>query len=454
MTRRCTSALFLCLLLATTLWGQDVRTRVDEYFTHLAKLQRFSGTVLFAKDGQILLSKGYGLANHEWDIPNTPQTKFRLGSITKQFTAMAIMQLEERGLLKVDDPIIKYVPDYPKATGEKITIHHLLTHTSGIPNFTSFPEYQKTMMSPSPAEKTLDRFKDKPLDFTPGEKFNYSNSGYVLLGLIVEKVSGKAYDVFLQENIFGPLGMKNTGYEHWATVLKNRASGYDYTPKGLVNPAYLDMTIPGGAGALYSTVEDLYLWDQALYTEKLVKKATMERIVKPWISAGPQASYGYGWMLSTLSNHKAVAHGGGINGFSTLIARFPEDRATFIFLRNVLRPGGPNLQRDMAALLFGDKVELFQEKVAVKVDPKIYDAYVGRYELRPDFVFTVTREGDRLMTQVTNQPKIEVRPLSETRFFAVGPDAEISFSKNEKGEVDKLILHQGGRDQPAKRLPN
>ena len=454
MTRRHGTVVFLCLFLATALCGQDVRTRADEYFTHLAKLQRFSGTVLLAKDGQILLSKGYGMANHEWDIPNAPQTKFRLGSITKQFTAMAIMQLEERGLLKVDDPVTKYVPDYPKATGDKITIHHLLTHTSGIPNFTSFPEYQKTMMSPSPAEKTLERFKDKPLDFTPGEKFNYSNSGYVLLGLIVEKVSGKPYDTFLQENIFGPLGMKNTGYERWDVVLKNRASGYDLSPRGLVNSAYLDMTIPGGAGALYSTVEDLYLWDQALYTEKLVKNATMERIVKSWITAGPMGSYGYGWAVNTVANHKIVAHGGGINGFQTLIARFPEERGTFIFLRNVLRPGGPNLQRDMTALLFGEKVELFQEKVAVKVDPKIYDAYVGRYELRPGFVFTVTRDGDRLMTQATGQPQAEIRPLSETRFFAVGPDAELSFGKNEKGEVDKLILHQGGRDQPAKRLPN
>jgi len=170
-------------LLPISCSGQSIESEVDEYISAWLKMERFSGSILIANDGNILIKKGYGMANYELSFPNSPQTKFLLGSLTKQFTAVAIMQLQEKGLLKVDDLIKKYIPNYPH--GEKITIHHLLTHTSGTPNFTSFPEYRKTMMLPSPVEKTIERFKDKPLEFNPGEKYKYSNSGYILLGFII-----------------------------------------------------------------------------------------------------------------------------------------------------------------------------------------------------------------------------------------------------------------------------
>jgi len=227
------SLLLLFVLTATTCVAQDIEAKVDGYISPYLKIGNFSGSILIAKEGRILLSKGYGMANLEHDVPNTPQTIFRLGSVTKQFTSMAIMQLQEKQLLNVDDPIAKYLPTYPN--GEEITIHHLLTHTSGVPDFTSFPDYEKTMMLPSPVEKTIERFKDKPLEFTPGEKFKYSNSGYILLGYIIEKVSGKSYEEFLKENIFQPLNMMNTGYDHHHTLLKHRASGYSIGGGGLTN---------------------------------------------------------------------------------------------------------------------------------------------------------------------------------------------------------------------------
>ena len=228
------------------------------------KRDHFSGSILIARDGKVLFSQGYGMANLEHDVPNTPQTKFRLGSITKQFTAMAIMILQERGKLNVQDKVKKYLPDAPKAWDE-ITIHHLLTHTSGIPNYTAFPEFLKTLPVRVTLKELIAKFKDKPLDFKPGEKFRYSNSGYVVLGQIIETASGQNYPTFMKEAIFDPLEMNDTGYDNATAIIKHRASGYTRR-LGIVltNCDYVDMSIPHAAGALYSTVEDLLKWDQAL----------------------------------------------------------------------------------------------------------------------------------------------------------------------------------------------
>jgi len=425
--------------------GQDIELKVDGYINAWLQMEKFGGSILIAKDGNILLKKGYGMANCELEVPNTPQSKFLLGSVTKQFTAMAIMQLQEKGLLNVSDFIKKYISEYPH--GEKITIHHLLTHTSGTPDFTDFPEYRKTMMLPSPVEKIIERFKDKPLEFNPGEKYKYSNSGYILLGYIIEKASGKSYEEFLGENIFTPLNMMNSGYGHTKPVLRNRAAGYSRGKDGLVNASYIDMSIPHGAGALYSTVEDLYLWDRALYTEKLLNKSSLDKIFTPF-----KEKYGYGWGITNLFNRKRISHGGGINGFTTNISRYVDDDACIIVLSNFDHSPTSKISRDLAAILFGEKYELPKEQVEIKVDPKIYDAYVGQYELSPDFTIVVTKENDRLFVRATGQPKVEIYPESETKFFLKVVDAKITFVKDDKNRVMQLILHQGGQDQLAKKV--
>jgi CubicO group peptidase (beta-lactamase class C family) len=286
--------------------NQELPAKVDDYVNGLVKANQFSGSILVARDGKVLVSKGYAMANLEYEAPNTPQTRFRLGSITKQFTATAIMMLEERGKLNVQDSVCKYVTDCP-ATWQAVTIRHLLSHTSGIPNFTSFPDYIKTMTQPTTMDSLIARFKDKPLDFQPGEQWRYSNSGYVLLGHIIEKLSGKSYEAFLQENIFDPLKMTNTGYDSPARIIKNRAAGYETKGEAMVNASYLDMTIPHAAGALYSTVEDLYLWDQALYTEKLISKKSFDAMFTP-----VKNDYGYGWGIGKQYGLTRIAHGGGI----------------------------------------------------------------------------------------------------------------------------------------------
>src|SRR4051812_11811550 len=281
-------------------------SKVEEYMDARVKRDHFSGSVLIARDGKVLFSRGYGMANLEHDVPNTPQTKFRLGSITKQFTAMAILILQERGKLKVEDKVKKYLPDAPKAWDE-ITIRHLLTHTSGIPNYTAYPEFLKTLPVRVTLKELIAKFKDRPLDFKPGETFRYSNSGYVVLGQVIETAAGEGYASFLNKTIFTPLGMKDTGYDSLEPIIKHRASGYTRRLGiALTNCDYVDMSIPHAAGALYSTVEDLLKWDQALYTEKLVPRKSLEAMFTPF-----KDNYGYGWGIDKKRGRALDAPRGG-----------------------------------------------------------------------------------------------------------------------------------------------
>lgn len=436
-----------CLLaLCVAARAQDLLPKFEEYAQAAAKAERFSGAILVARDGKVLVSRGYGMADFENDVPNTPETKFRLGSITKQFTAAAVLLLQERGKLSVQDSVCKYVAPCPDAW-QPVTIHHLLSHTAGVPDFTGFPDYARTMREPATVEGLVARFRDTPLDFKPGEDWKYSNSGYVLLGHVVEKVSGKSYESFLRENIFGPLGMTNTGYDHAAEVVKRRARGYAAGPDGPVNANYLDMSIPFAAGGLYSTVGDLYLWDQALYGEKLLKKSSLEAMF-----TAVRHGYGYGYGVAKLFNRRVLSHGGGIEGFRTSIQRFPDDRVTVIVLSNYEGANSGRIARDLAAIALGEKYEVPVERAVVKVDPKIYDAYAGEYELEPGFVFTITREGDRLMMQATGQGKAEAFPASETNFFFKVVRADITFVKDAAGRVTHLVLNQGGRQMNAKKI--
>lgn len=345
--------LFVSLFVfSTSGLSQTLQEKVDEYLNAWEKMGRFSGSVLIAKEGKVLFSKGFGMANHEHDIPNTTQTKFRTGSVGKQFTTASVMQLKEQGKLNVDDTLDKYIPDYPH--GDKITIHHLLTHTSGIVNVTSLPEFQQRIRLPTTLEQNIQLFKEKPLEFEPGEKFKYCNSGYLLLGYIIEKVSGQSYEEYLKDNIFGPLGMENSGYDHPSTILKHRASGYNLTKKGLINGPYNDMSAPHAGGALYSTVEDLLLWDQGLYTETILKKSSLDKMFTPF-----KGNYGYGWRIDEIFGHKRIHHGGSIiGGFQMHIARYVDDGILIVFMCNLQPVNTRKISEDLAAIVFGKEYEI------------------------------------------------------------------------------------------------
>jgi CubicO group peptidase (beta-lactamase class C family) len=334
------------LFLSSLIMAQDKAAKIDGLMKLYFDNGQFNGTVLVAESGKIIYKKGFGLADMEWNIPNKPDTKFRLGSITKQFTSLLILQLVEEGKLSLEDKLSDILPYYRADTGMKVTIHHLLTHTSGIPSYTNLPNFGREISrNPYPVEEFVKKFCSGDLEFEPGAKFSYNNSGYFLLGAVIEKISGKPYEKILEERIFKPLGMKNSGFDHHDTIMPNRASGYEQSLEGYSNAPYLDMSLPYAAGSLYSTVEDLFIWDQALYSDRLLSVKTKELIFKPHVQ-NPGGAYGYGWAVGKkkLPQSKRevsfVAHGGGINGFNTLIERYVDDKHLIVLLNNT---GGTNL---------------------------------------------------------------------------------------------------------------
>ena len=432
------------LLLATVGLAQDV-SRMDEVVQYNVSNKKFMGSVLVARSEEILLNKGYGSANLEWNIPNSPATKFRLGSVTKQFTAAAILLLEERGKLKTDDPVKKFMSDAPTAW-EKITIYHLLTHTSGIPNFTSFPDYPSQKPLAATPEKLVARFRDKPLDFQPGEKWSYSNSGYILLGYVLEKASGESYEKFLQENFFSRLGMKDSGYDSNSAIILKRASGYGPGKDGPMNAEFIHMSIPFSAGALYSTTEDLLRWQRGLFGGKLLSAASLAKMTKPF-----KDDYACGVGVRTVNGRRVIDHGGGIEGFNTFLAYYPDDKLTVVALSN-LNGGAPQqIVSQLAAIARGEKVELPSERKEISVAPKILEQFVGTYQLAPKVNMMITIEGGQLISQVSGQGKVPLFATSETKFFPKVVDAEIEFGKDDRGVVTHLVLHQGGRDMKASR---
>jgi CubicO group peptidase (beta-lactamase class C family) len=246
----------LAVFLQQAALAQDHAAKIQEVLAVAHKYRQFNGATLVAEYGKVVYKGAFGMANMEWNIPNTPDTKFRLGSITKQFTATVILQLVEQGKIKLNGKLSDYLPEYRKDVGDKVTIHHLLTHTSGIPSYTSQPGFAENVSrNPYKVDEFVKKYASGNLEFEPGSKFLYNNSGYFLLGAIIERVTGKPYEQVLKENIFDPLGMKNTGYDHYDTIIPKRATGYSKTPDGYTNAVYLDMSIPYAAGSLYSTVE-------------------------------------------------------------------------------------------------------------------------------------------------------------------------------------------------------
>jgi CubicO group peptidase (beta-lactamase class C family) len=346
--------------------AQEKAKKIDDLMTAYFNDGQFNGTILVAEKGNVIYKKGFGLANMEWNIANQPDTKFRLGSITKQFTSMLIMQLVEQDKIKLDGKLSDYLPDYRKDTGDKVTIHHLLTHTSGIPSYTGLPRFfQDVSRNPYRVDEFVKKYCSGDLEFEPGSKFSYDNSGYFLLGAIIEKVTGKRYEDVLKEKIFDSLGMKNSGYDHHETLIKNRAEGYEKTPAGIINAPYLDMSLPYAAGSLYSTVEDLYLWDQALYTDKLLSAKHKEIMFKPFLE-----NYAYGLSIrpqplgETKETASSITHNGGINGFNTLIVRLVDDKHLIVLLNNTGGARLDDMSKNIAAILYDKPYSMPKKSLA------------------------------------------------------------------------------------------
>jgi CubicO group peptidase (beta-lactamase class C family) len=437
----------VAFLVAGACLAQNIDSRMDQVVQSFVANKQFMGSVLVARGDQVVFSKGYGSANLEWGIPDTPNTKFRLGSLTKQFTAASILLLEERGRLKVEDPIKKYLPDAP-AAWDKMTIFHVLTHTAGIPNFTGFPDYAPLEPFATTPEKLVARFRDKPLEFEPGGKWNYSNSGYALLGYLIEKISGESYESFVQKNIFTVLGMKDSGYDSNSAVIARRASGYSPTPNGLVNAGFVHMSIPYAAGALYSTTEDLLKWEQGLFGGKLLSAASLQKMTTPF-----KNDYAFGVGVHAVNGHKVIDHNGGINGFSTMLAYYPEDKLTVVALANMAPASSGEIVSQLALLALGGTVTLQSERKEITLDPKVLARYVGAYRMAAGGDMLITLDGSQLSGQLTGQGALPIFPQSETKFFLKAVNAEIEFPATPvDGHASQLTLHQNGQEMAGTRL--
>jgi CubicO group peptidase (beta-lactamase class C family) len=434
---------------SATAHGNHLAAAIDEVCAKAFKPDEPGAAVIVVKDGKVIFRKGYGLANMELGVKVEPDMIFRIGSVTKQFTAVSILMLAEQSKLSLDDEITKYLTDYP-AQGHRITIEHLLTHTSGIKSYTGLPEWRPQWRKDVSLRELIDLFKDKPMEFAPGEKWNYNNSAYVLLGAIIEKISGQSYGEFLEKNIFTPLGMKSTFYDDTARIIPRRAAGYSKRKDGYVNCDYLSMTWPHAAGALMSTVDDLALWDAALYTEKLVKQSSLKRAWTPYtLKSGKPTKYGYGWAMVSIAGHRAIEHGGGINGFTCDGVRLPDDRVYVAVLTN-RDSGTGDIGHRIAALAVGASLG---KPVAIKLSQEALDKYVGVYESSDKQEFVVRRQGDHLTIQHPLFGGVEIRPMSETEFFLeVSPSSRITFSKDASGRVTGFVMSVSiAPDEEAKR---
>lgn len=329
-----------------TAFAQDV-SRMDEAVQVQAKDHVFMGAVLVARDGKVIFETACGLANAEWEVPNAPDTRFRVGSVTKQFTAAAFLRLAEQGKLSLDDPASRFVEGMP-ATWAGMTLRHLLNHTSGIPEFSKLPDYADRRRGPLELGKSLARLYEFPLESAPGEKFSYSNSGYILLSHILERVTGRTFGDHLREEFFGPLGLTDTAVDSNGTIVPRRAAGY-FRPQGkLTNAPFINMDVPMGAGALRSTIRDLWRWTEALMGGKVISPASLAAMTTPGLG-----DYGLGLVIRTRNGRRVIEHGGSIEGFTAHLRYYPDTKTTIVVLANVNSPAPPKLADELGDIAGG-----------------------------------------------------------------------------------------------------
>jgi CubicO group peptidase (beta-lactamase class C family) len=430
--------------------ASDVAARIDQVLAATYKADAPGATVIVVKDGKTLLRKAYGLADVEHKTPLTPETQMRLGSVTKQFTSTAVMMLVDEGKMKLDDDITVYLPDYP-AQGKKLTVEHLLTHTSGIVSYTGKPGFKNGMQEDMPVSRMIDSFKNDPLEFEPGSRYKYNNSGYFLLGAIIEKVSGLSYDKFVEQRIFVPLGMKHTAYEGHERSKTARALGYSARQGGFAPGAAISMTQPYAAGSLVSNVDDMARWDAAVSSGKLLKAASWQRAFTPYVlSGGASTNYGYGWEMGKLQGAAMISHGGSIPGFKSFTLRIPSEKLYVAVLSNadsgLMRPD--DVAAKASAIAIGKP---FPEYKEVMLSAAALDALSGTYKLGEDGKRIFRRENERLVMQGAGRAPVTLSAYSETGFFIPGTLTAIEFARGAEGRPTQVTIRGFDSEQTAQR---
>lgn len=406
-----------------------------------------------AVGGEVVLSRGYGMADVELGVPVTPRTVFRIGSITKQFTSSLVMRLVQAGRMSLDDPLTKYLPDYP-LQGHHVTIRHLLNHTSGIKSYTGLgDEYWATTFKHDLTDAELiDLFDELPFDFEPGSEYRYNNSAYYILGAVLHAATGEPYPALVQDSLFGPLGLGHTQYCDVEDIIPGRAEGYGYTEDGqLRNDVYLSMNIPGAAGALCSTVLDLVKWTDALSHGRVVTPASYARMTTPTVlTTGDTVPYGFGLGIAELEGHRKIHHGGGINGFASYMAHYPERDLTIVVLTNAETGKPGQIEEALARTVFG--LPLLAVKDLPLTDEE-RERYTGTYELPAvDMELRIFVEDGALMAQAPDQPAFRLRNQGNDTFIPAFDDHVRMVFRRDGGAVTGFVLQQGGASFEARRM--
>jgi len=418
--------------------NDDLFLEIDEYLTRYSNLNTFNGTVLVARDGDVIINKGYGKADFELDVDNKSDSRYRIGSLTKQFTAAAILQLKENGLLRLDDKVNNYVSNF--GYGDQITIRNLLNHTSGFYDYTTSKEFRENMGKRVKLEEVVDIFRDKELNFEPGKEFQYSNSNYLLLGYIIENVTEKSYENYLKEEILNPIDMKNTGYAYHDKIIKKRSEGYMLNPDGSKNNIYHDdATYAHAAGALYSTTLDLLKWDQALYTNKILTNSSLKEMFTTY-----KSNYGFGFKIDKLFNKKRYYHHGGNMGYTSSINRFVDDKITIIVLTNLNGTPIEKIVKDISAIIFNEDY-FFPNKYSIKKDE--FKKIEGRYKMNSNREVVIKTINDKYLIKLGRGPFFEMIPSGRNEFVVKVFAEKVKF-KEKNDEI--IIYHLSGTDKGKK----
>ncbi|GAB3987370.1 hypothetical protein GCM10028807_07320 [Spirosoma daeguense] len=448
-------AIILIQLAAVPLQAQSVKTtaeKLDEYLLSAQRAYRFNGVALVAQRGQILHHKAYGLRHVESEAPNDTITRFPILSITKSFTAALILKLQEQGKLSVDDKLSKYVPDIPN--GDKITLHHLLTHTSGLFNFTDIIGEEDSAIVCHPVSKQLllDLLKSRPVEFSPGKQFGYNNSGYCLLGMVIEKIEGKPYEQVMRELVFQPLGMNQSGFDFINLPKPIRAFGYDTLTTNYYSPyPHFDSTVVYSAGAMYSTTSDMLKWGKAVATQQLLSASSWKQAFKPRMN-----NYGYGWEIGHYINKSYIRHSGGYPGFMAEFVHFPDEDVTIILLNNFGNYGDSVFPTVMglSSIVFGKPYDLWPARQPVTLDETTLKQYVGHYVLNRQFAIDIDLRNGQLYALGRNKvqvPELAMYASSQDKFFVWVYNNRVTFKRDASGRVIGLTIREHGEDTDWKK---
>ena len=430
--------------------GSFDATALTAIAQHYVNANRFMGNVLIAQADEIVYEASFGYANLELNVLHHPLTKFRIASVTKPFTAAAIMVLEGRGLLRLTDTVDMYLPDFPD--GEKITVQHLLNHTSGIVNFTELPELSAVNYNFHALAEVIALFAGKPLEFEPGSQHAYSNSNYVVLTAILESVTKQSYADALRELVLEPLGLQDTGVDESKLVLPNRASGYFWASGTYHHAIDGDMSVATGAGAMYSTTKDLQRFARGLCTGKLLGAAATERVFTLTAVVSGDVRYGLGWTINTAAPKPVYWHGGAVYGFRSELSYFPDSQITVVILSNRDRSPLDDLFVNLAQAIFELPVKLPDFPVAISLPTAALEGLSGRYQLEPTVILEITVEDATLRLFVAGQGHYDVYASATDHFFLDAIIAQFSFERDANGVAVAVTWMQNGDITVAPRL--